>query len=207
MTALEKGFETVEEKQRELRKLKGTNSESTWQEKVESSTGDAKLTIGANWLFKGIRPYLSFLCGHNRNHARPPRKIRINVVPDDRRKMTWKHEEWLTLERLPACGLRLCRHVHHFCTVCMYLHLLENHISSVNTGAGAYLVSVALTFESDQYWESAVDMSIRSIICVKFIGRNNPGSKENIKEVSRQWWTVNQKFKKKSEVEPTGERG
>ena len=35
MTALEKVFETVKEKQKELRKLKGTSNESALQEKVE----------------------------------------------------------------------------------------------------------------------------------------------------------------------------
>jgi hypothetical protein len=34
MTALEKAFETVKEKQKQMRKLMGTNGESTSQEKV-----------------------------------------------------------------------------------------------------------------------------------------------------------------------------
>ena len=62
MTALEKAFETVKEKQKELRKLKGTNSESTSQETsgIAKKRCGSKVITGSKRLFKGTPP-LSFL--------------------------------------------------------------------------------------------------------------------------------------------------
>jgi len=61
MTALEKALEMVKENQKELRKLKGTNSESTSQEKSGIvKRCDAKSIIGPKRPFKGNPPILPY---------------------------------------------------------------------------------------------------------------------------------------------------
>jgi hypothetical protein len=91
MTALEKALETVKEKQKELRKLRGKNSESTSQGKVESPRDVMKiLSMDRGDFLKGLHPYPSFLRGHNRIMPALQKEYGYISYPDDRKKNDMK---------------------------------------------------------------------------------------------------------------------